>query len=67
MAGRKLIYGGDGAIGASNMDSFFVQNQRVSCSSSQPRDSLFMSSSSTSFLGTICFFLSLLSVDFVDC
>ena len=53
MAGRTLVYGQGGAGGTSNLSSFLLQNQRVGCSSSsQPHhDSLFISSSSPSFLG----------------
>ncbi|CDP14863.1 unnamed protein product [Coffea canephora] len=54
MAGRTLVYGQGGAGGTSNLSSFLLQNQRVGCSSSsQPHhDSLFISSSSPSFLGS---------------
>lgn len=56
MAGRTLVYGQDGDAGpagaASNMNSFFLQNQGVACPSSQlHHDSLFISGSSPSFLG----------------
>ncbi|CAK9183381.1 unnamed protein product [Ilex paraguariensis] len=51
MADRRLLYGG----GGSNMSSVFFQNQRgpssSSSSSSEPRDSLFIPGSSSSFLG----------------
>uniref|UniRef100_A0A5B6ZPE2 Homeobox-leucine zipper protein n=1 Tax=Davidia involucrata TaxID=16924 RepID=A0A5B6ZPE2_DAVIN len=51
MAGRRGIYGG--GSGGSNMNTVLLQNQRLTpCSSSEPLDSLFISGSSPSFLGS---------------
>ncbi|KAA8542386.1 hypothetical protein F0562_023478 [Nyssa sinensis] len=51
MAGRRGIYGG--GSGGSNINTVLLQNQRLPCSSSsEPLDSLFISGSSPSFLGS---------------
>ncbi|XAR50092.1 hypothetical protein NMG60_11004325 [Bertholletia excelsa] len=49
MAGRRMVY--VGGAGGSNTTTVLLQNQRVS-SSSEPLDSLFLSGSSPSFLGS---------------
>ncbi|CAK9138281.1 unnamed protein product [Ilex paraguariensis] len=46
MAGQRWLYGG-----GSNMNSVFLQNQRVPCSSSLPLDSLLIPGSTSSFSG----------------
>ncbi|PSR89634.1 Homeobox-leucine zipper protein [Actinidia chinensis var. chinensis] len=46
MAGRRIVYGG----ACSNSNTILLQNQRVSCS--DPLDSIFLSGSSPSFLGS---------------
>lgn len=55
MAGRRMLYGGascgGGGGGGESTNTILLQNQRVPCSS-EPLDSLFLSGSSPSFLGS---------------
>uniref|UniRef100_A0A5B6ZLQ3 Homeobox-leucine zipper protein n=2 Tax=Davidia involucrata TaxID=16924 RepID=A0A5B6ZLQ3_DAVIN len=60
MAGRRGVYGG--GSGGSNMNTVLLQNQRLPCSSSEPLDSLFISGSSPSFLGS----RSMVSFEYVN-
>lgn len=62
MAGGRVYNGGSGGGGSSPLSVLF-QNQKGSCAS-QPLDSLFLSGSSPSFLGTLSFFLLAISLSF---